>query len=103
MPGAGDQVDAVTVAIPIRQVVAEVSSINAHSFATLEDSDVGPIDLIVAEAGPTMGSGFGDEFVKGAFAAMEPEERLASIGVVKYQLAILLEFLFSRRCEIALL
>lgn len=83
--------------------MTEVSSINAHRLTALEDSNVAPIDLIVAEAGPAMGSGLGNEFVKGTFLTMEPEERLASIGIVKCQLAILLEFLSSQRYEIALL
>ena len=83
--------------------MTEVSSIRRNSLAALEDSDVFPIDLIVAEAGPTMSSGLGNEFVKGTLPAMKPEERLASIGIVKCQLAVLLELLSSQRYEIALL
>lgn len=83
--------------------MAQVCAGHGHGLASLEDSNVGPIDLIVAEAGPAMGSGLGNKFVKGTFPAMEPEERLASIGIVKYQLAILLEFLSSQRYKIALL
>ena len=76
--------------------MSQMCAIDAHGLSALENAYVGPINLIVAEAGPSVRSGFGDEFVKVALAAVEAEESLAGIGIVEDDLAVFFKFLSSR-------
>mmetsp|Transcript_6573 Transcript_6573/g.19672 ORF Transcript_6573/g.19672 Transcript_6573/m.19672 type:complete len:219 (+) Transcript_6573:206-862(+) len=79
--GDRDEVDAVPVASPVREVVTEVRPRHGHRLAVLEHSRVLPHNLLVAEGGPAVQVGLGQEFVHGA-ADRSAEQRLARDGVV---------------------
>mmetsp|Transcript_15564 Transcript_15564/g.51781 ORF Transcript_15564/g.51781 Transcript_15564/m.51781 type:complete len:268 (-) Transcript_15564:93-896(-) len=80
--GDRDEVDAVPVASPVREVVTEVRPRHGHRLAVLEHSRVLPHNLLVAEGGPAVQVGLGQEFVHGA-ADRSAEQRLARDGVVE--------------------
>merc|ERR1711939_678933 len=80
------EVDAVAVAGAVGQVVAEVGAIDADALAIWQHAHVLPVDLAVAEGGPAVRLRLLDKGGPRA-VARAVEERLASVRVVKCQLA----------------
>ena len=94
--GAGYQVDAVSVALLIGKIVSQMRAIDTHGLSTLEDANVCPVNVLIAEAGPSVCPRLGNEFIKGALVSTETEKRLSGIGISEHNLLIGLEFLPSR-------
>ena len=61
-PGDGHKIDAVSIAFPVRKVVAEVGSRKTHRLTILEAPDILPDHLLISEAWPTVRLGLLQEF-----------------------------------------
>ena len=75
--------------------MSQMRAIDTHGLSTLEDANVCPVNVLTAEAWPSVGPRLGNEFIKGTLVSIETEKRLAGIGVIKYDFSRALEFLSS--------
>mmetsp|Transcript_20478 Transcript_20478/g.48552 ORF Transcript_20478/g.48552 Transcript_20478/m.48552 type:complete len:211 (+) Transcript_20478:129-761(+) len=81
-----DQIDAVTVAGAVGQVVPQVCAVNAHTLAIGQHTHIVPVDLRVTEARPAVRLALLDEDLPRALLA-RGEERLARHRVVEGRVA----------------
>lgn len=88
MPCHGHQIDAVSVSI-VGQIVAQMSSMNAHRFCILETSNIIPINFGVSKGWPTVRLALLDKLIHGATARC-CEQWQPCIGIVKGDGSVLL-------------
>jgi len=77
-----DQVDAIPIPLPIRQIVPQVRTVHAHRLPVAEAPHVVPNDLLVAEARPAVTRALLQEGLHVA-AAGRHEQRLSGVGIVE--------------------
>lgn len=78
-----NEVDAITRALFIWQIMSQMCSIHRHGFAIFETADVLPVHVGITETGPTVGPTFHQEIFHATSALRCRKEQLARIRVVE--------------------
>ena len=60
-----DEIDAITITSSVWQIVTKMSTIDTNSFASFHTSDIVPVHLLIAKAGPAVSLAFFHELIKG--------------------------------------
>jgi hypothetical protein len=102
LAGHADQIDTVSISLPVRQIVSEMSTINrhllevsesamkvqnvlrhaSHRFTVTKAAYILPNNLVVTEGGPSVRFAFGNEILEGSVLGCD-EQRLARVRVIE--------------------
>jgi hypothetical protein len=62
--GNTDEIDTITIASSVWQIVTKMSTIDTNGFASFHTSDIVPVHLLIAKAGPAVSLAFLDKLIK---------------------------------------
>jgi len=80
--GDADQIDAISVAFAVRQIMPEVRTVDADAFAIWQHAHEVPVDFGITEGRPAVHSGLSHKLVPGAIPR-SIEERLPCVAVIE--------------------